>query len=187
MIRIENIRDMAKEKDVKRFLIDREWPKDVVRSIPHKEKSGQTRTALALIEWSPELAPSPTLWKWFHHDSDKIGLFRSRYFRELQGNKKYWIAIAQESEKNEVVLLYHGKRVYLTPAHFLKEFLEFQLETHQIPTQTRKKCVSLPGQGVAAPVEKSISRKRGLPLKKEMSFMPKQKLTQVPAERRRVL
>ncbi len=187
MIRIENMYDMSKENDVKRFLIDHEWPKDVVRSIPHKEKSGQTRMALAQIHWSPQLAPSRTLWKWFHHDPDKIESFRSRYFRELQGKKKHWVAIAQESEKNKVALLYHGKRANLTPAHFLKEFLDIQLETHQIPRQMRKKCVSLPGQGIAVPVEKSISQKRGLPLKLEISFTPKQRLTQVPAEKRRTL
>ena len=131
MIRIEDIRNMEKENNRKRFLIDREWPKDVVRSIPHKEKSGQTRRALALIEWLPKLTPSAALWKWFHHEPAKIGQFRSRYFRELKGKKKHWAAIAQESKKNEVALLYHGKRPDLTPAHFLKEFLDNQLEIHQ--------------------------------------------------------
>jgi len=133
------------------------------------------------------LAPSSALWKWFHHDADKISQFRTRYFRELQGKKTYWLRIVQESEKNEVALLYHGKHDYLTPAHFLKEFLDIQLETHPIFKSRRKKRIGLTGKGVAAPVEKSISRKHKLPLREEMSFVPEQKMTQVPAERRRMI
>lgn len=142
MIRIEDIRRMTTETDVKRFLIDREWPKDVVRSIPHKEKSGLKKRSLALIKWSPELAPSLALWKWFHHDPDKTEAFRRRYFRELQGKKRGWVAIAQESEKTDVALLYHGKSAGLTPAHFLKEFLGIQLETQKVPAPTKKKSIS---------------------------------------------
>ncbi len=190
MIRVENIRNMAKESDVKRFLIDREWPKDVVRSIPRNEESGQTRKTLARIHWSPELAPSPELWKWFSHDPEKIRRFRGRYFRELQKKKKNWVTILQESGKNEVALLYHGKQekyAHLTPAQFLKEYLDDQLKMHHIPEPAKMRAMNLQGQGISVPVGKAISQKHELPLKKEMSFKPKQKLTLVPAGKRRML
>lgn len=135
MIRIENMYEMSKTKDTKRFLIDREWPKKVVRAIPRKEKSGQTRSALAQIEWCPKLVPSRELWKWFNHEPEKIERFRSRYFRELQTQKKNWAAIASESGKGDVTLLYHGKSVDFTPAQFLKEFLEGELKARRVPKQ----------------------------------------------------
>src|SRR3989338_3276378 len=113
MIRIENIRDMHEMRAARRFLIDREWPKGVVRAIPHNEESGQSRGGLGQIRWSPELAPSPALWKWFHHDPEKIRQFRDRYFRELDRKKKSWISIARASEEGSVTLLYHGKRARL--------------------------------------------------------------------------
>ena len=188
MISIENIHDMAGAGDVKRFLIDHEWPKDVVRSIPHKEKSGGLHKALAQIHWSPELAPSVALWRWFNHDPEKIESFRKRYAVELEAKKKSWLAIAGESQKGEVVLLYHGRRGDITPAQFLKEFLEIQLKAHRVPKSVHEKCTcssGLSGGGVAPPVEKAISRKHKLPLKTEMSFRPEQKLTQMPAEKRK--
>ena len=88
MIRIENIHDMARGENMKRFLIAREWPKEIVRDIPHREKSGQAHTPLAPINWLPELAPSEALWKWFRHDPEKSGPFRVRYFRELEKKKR---------------------------------------------------------------------------------------------------
>ena len=187
MIRVENILHMEKADDLKRFLVDREWPNGVVRAIPHKEKGGRARAALAQIRWSPELAPSPALWKWFHHDPDKIERFRSRYFRELEAKQKHWLAIARASEKEEIVLLYHGKSAHHTPAQFLKQFLEARLEAHRVPAPAHVKHVGMPGRAVAPPVEKAISRRRALPLKKEISIVPELKLRQVPAQNRRVL
>lgn len=183
MIRIENIYDMAKDSDARRYLIDRTWPKDVVRLIPHKEKSGLAKKVLALIEWRPQLAPSTALWKWFHHDADKIEQFRARYFRELQENKKYWAPIVQEAAKEEVALLYHGMKTSKTPAHFFKEFIENRTKIGQVPGAARKKSVGLSGQGVAVPVEKSISRRFSRPLKEEMSFQPKLNLKFIPAKK----
>ena len=190
MIRIENIHDMAVAGDATRFLIDHEWPKGIIRSIPHKEKSGQALKALAEIHWSPELAPSPALWEWFHHDSEKIEHFRNRYFRELEAKEKYWAMIALEAKQHKVALLYHGKYPGFTPAQFLKEFLDIRLKTYRIPKPAHEKCTCSPdlsGGGVAPPVEKAICRKHNLPLKKEMSFTPEQKLTRMPAEKRKRL
>lgn len=186
MIRIENIQHMVKDDAIRRFFIERQWPRGVVRYIPHKEKSGQAREALARIDWRPQLAPSAALWAWFRHHPEKSEEFRSRYFRELEKKKKYWVPIAREADKGEVALLYRNRSVSFSPETFLKEFLEAQLEGRQIKKKVHAKFLGLPGQGVAPSVEKSISRKRALPLRREMSFDQKEGLTFVPTPQRKI-
>ena len=173
MIYIEDVRHM-KEGAIERFLIDREWPRGVLRAIPHKEESGSAKRGLAEIKWRPQLAPSSEIWKWFEANLDKVSLFRSRYFGELQSKERYWMPIFRGSIKSDVALLFDSHESSLAPAHFLKEFLDL-MRTDKRAVGKHVKFEADSRRGVAVPVEKAISRKGLRPLRDEMSFKPKQK------------
>ncbi len=184
MIRVQDVHNL-KEEGSERYLIDRQWPKGVVRAILHKEKSGAAKKPLAEFKWRPQLAPQPETWAWLQNNPDKIDQFRRRYFQELERKKRYWLPIVHESRKNEITLLCDTKEVPWTPAQFFKEFLDIQAgrmagSQHAEPTGTS-------GQGLSIPVGKVESRKSARPLKKEMRFESNQKLKFSPAEKRRVL
>ncbi len=187
MIRVEDVYQMDKSKNSRRFLIDRKWPRGVVRYIPHKEESGRAKNALAEIHWKPQLAPGPALWQWFLENPDKIDRFRRRYFGELQAKKRHWLPIALDSKKNGVTLLYRTVDLPWTPAAFFKEFLDLQLKAGHLTVQNHFGSGDRPRRGVSAPVEKAISRKTRLPLKPERKFAPSVKQSYVSGEKRRVV
>ena len=185
MIHVEDVRHM-KGGAIERFLIDRQWPRGVVRAIPHKEESGAVKRGLAEIKWRPQLAPSAGIWKWLEANPDKVSLFRSRYFGELQSKERYWMPILRELIKRDVALLFDPRESSLAPAHFLKEFLDL-MRTDKRAADKHVKFEADSRRGVAVPVEKAISRKSLRPLKEERNFKAEQKLTFTPPGKRRVL
>ena len=176
MIRLMSVHSPADEDRVPRYLVDWNWP------------SRAHHRTLRLAGWPRRLLPDAALWDWFHHDSaGRTAAFRTRYFRHLDANEKHWAPIARAAASGDVVLLYDPKKARLRPAQFLKEFLEIRLKADRVPKAARRKKTVSEKWSVAPPVEKAVSRKRGLPLKEEMSFRPEQRLKQVPAQNRRVL
>jgi uncharacterized protein YeaO (DUF488 family) len=73
-----------------RVLVDRFWPR------------GRSKEALALDEWARDLAPSPALIAWFHHEHARWDEFRTRYRAEL--------ADPQQHERLQTLLAAAGKR-----------------------------------------------------------------------------
>jgi uncharacterized protein YeaO (DUF488 family) len=63
--------------DGARVLVDRLWPRGV-----SKERA-------ALDEWCKQVAPSPELRTWFHHDPDRYDEFVRRYHDELATGEKH--------------------------------------------------------------------------------------------------
>lgn len=186
MMLLEDVRHMKKGAS-ERHLIDRQWPRGVVRAIPRKEESGAARRTLAEIKWHPQLAPSAALWQWYQSNPDKADRFRMRYFKELESQRSRWLPILQKSRKGgPVALLYQAKDLPQTPAHFFKEFLDAQgargvSEWHERPSGRS-------GQGLHLPAGKVQSRKGTQPIKEEeASLKPKLRLKSVAAEKRRVL
>ncbi|GEM_PF-4752651 len=167
MIRLKSVHEPMEEDGAARYLIDWKWP------------ARKHHRALRLTGWPRQLLPDAGLWNWFHHAPlARLTAFRWRYFRQLDQNAKYWAPIAHASEsEGGVVLLSDAKKVRVVPAQFLKEFLELQIKSRRVPKPVKSKRVSSQREGVAPPVDKAISRKRGLPLKPEMSFMQEQKRT----------
>ena len=186
MIYVEDVRKMSKINPKGGFLIDRTWPKGIIRLIPHKEKSAAKKSDLAQIHWRPQLAPSLGTWKWFEVNPEKVSLFRSRYFRELQTKKRHWMPILRESIKSDVALLFDSRESSLAPAHFLKEFLDL-MKTNKKAVDKHVKFEADSLRGVAVPVEKAASRKGMRPLKEERNFKAEQKLTFTPPGKRRIL
>lgn len=187
MIHVENAYDLAKDEGLVRFLIDPEWPKSVIRGIPRREKSAQARSALARIRWCPELAPSAALWRWFHHDAEKLSAFRRRYFAELWRKKRHWLPLLRESKKNDISLLYHGKDLSFTQAEFLKEFLDAQHAAAAMPERAGKGPSGLVGRGISVPVQKYFSEWFARPLRPMPRRSPGPKMVEVPGNRRRTV
>ena len=68
-IQVKRVYDKATSDDGVRFLVDGLWPRGVAKS------------ALRGVEWVKEIAPSAGLRKWYGHDAEKWGNFRSAIVR----------------------------------------------------------------------------------------------------------
>ncbi len=112
MVKIKRVYDPPSRDDGKRILIDRLWPRGLKKERAH------------IDEWIKELAPSTELRKWFHHDPEKWGEFRKRFFSELQAQQDAVDAIVNAARKGPVTLLFQSREVRYNNAVALKEYLE---------------------------------------------------------------
>ena len=90
---IKRVYDPASPKDGTRVLVDRLWPRGLKKSDAH----------VAL--WMKDVAPSPGLRTWFHHDPERFAEFRSRYERELKDNPAL-LELRKLGKGKPVTLLY---------------------------------------------------------------------------------
>ena len=70
------------------------------------------------------LAPSHELRKWFGHDHDKWAEFKSRYFRELEGQADLVGELAKKARRKKMTLLFGSKEARYNNAAALKEYLD---------------------------------------------------------------
>jgi uncharacterized protein YeaO (DUF488 family) len=109
-LQIKRIYDPADKADGTRVLVDRIWPR------------GMTKERAAVDLWLKDIAPSPTLRKWFGHDSKRWPQFQSRYRAELDRNT----AVGQLLDlvmKGKVTLLYAAHDVSHNHAVVLIEYM----------------------------------------------------------------
>ncbi|MGC8618717.1 MAG: DUF488 domain-containing protein, partial [Thermoplasmata archaeon] len=78
--------------------------------------------------WFRDLAPSNDLRRWYSHDPGKWEEFRSKYFRELDGNGKVK-ELLEICRRNNVIFLYSSKEREFNNAVALKEYVEEKLGT----------------------------------------------------------
>jgi uncharacterized protein YeaO (DUF488 family) len=97
-----------------RVLVDHIWPR------------GVSKAALRLDGWVKEVAPSGALRKWFDHDPAKWPVFKSRYFRELDGKSEAIDRILTEGREGTLTLVFAAKDVEHSNATALKEYLDRQ-------------------------------------------------------------
>ena len=95
-----------------RVLVDRLWPRGVKKEDLH------------LDAWMKQLAPSAELRRWFNHDPQRWGAFRSRYFKELEAKPDELARLCEAAEKQSVLLLYGARDEKHNNAIALKEYLE---------------------------------------------------------------
>ncbi len=107
--------DPPAESDGYRALVDRVWPR------------GITKDALMLDAWLKDVAPSPTLRKWFAHDPEKWEKFRERYFRELDGQGPAIEDLARRAGEGRLTLVFAAKDSERNNAVALKDYLERRL------------------------------------------------------------
>jgi uncharacterized protein YeaO (DUF488 family) len=112
-IEIKRIYDEPVRSDGYRVLVDRLWPR------------GVTKERAQLNEWAKDVAPSTALREWFSHDPKRMREFRTRYLHELHAADPPGLAaLAKESEKGRVTLLYAAHDPKVNHATVLKEAIE---------------------------------------------------------------
>lgn len=96
-IKIKRVYVEPSDKDGKRILIDRLWPR------------GLTKEKAQVDLWLKDIAPSTELRKWFAHDPDKWSEFKKRYLHELKDNNAAVQTLKDELSKGKVTLVYGAK------------------------------------------------------------------------------
>jgi uncharacterized protein YeaO (DUF488 family) len=115
VIRLKRVYEPARPADGKRFLVERLWPR------------GIKKEALRLDAWLPEVAPTPALRKWFHHDPARWAEFQERYRAELDARPDTWAILLDAARKDTVTLLFSARDVEHNNAVALKLYLEAKL------------------------------------------------------------
>ncbi|MBP1934593.1 DUF488 domain-containing protein [Ammoniphilus resinae] len=113
-IEIKRIYDPPSERDGKRILVDRLWPRGVKKEQAH------------LDVWLKDIAPNPDLRLWFGHDRERYGEFRIRYLDELATNpiKREMVKqLLDDAKIQPVTLLFAAKDVEFNHAVVLREML----------------------------------------------------------------
>lgn len=105
----------------KRFLVERQWPRD------------PDRPALHFEGWLKDVAPSEGLRTWFANDRSRWQEFRKRYFAELDSHPEAWEILLEEARYGLVELLYNSHNPRYNNAVALKEFLEAKLSAAEQP------------------------------------------------------
>lgn len=110
-IRIKRIYEEALDDDGYRVLVDRLWPRGVSKQRAH------------IDVWLKEVAPSPRLRTWFHHDPQLWEEFRQRYQTELKSNDTLSELQALIDAHDVVTLLYGARDEKQNQAIVLAEYL----------------------------------------------------------------
>lgn len=112
MIQIKRAYEEPASNDGTRILVERLWPRGVT-----KEKA-------SLDFWLKDIAPSPSLRKWFGHDPAKWEQFEQRYWKELQNNPDAVQELQSKMKRGRVTFVYAARDEAHNGALALKEFLE---------------------------------------------------------------
>lgn len=108
--------DAPTRNDGHRVLVDRMWPRGVAKA------------EARIDEWLRELAPSTELRRWFGHDPDRWGEFRSRYRQELAGSAEQIDCLLERARRRRVTLIYGARDEKHNNAVALREYLEQRLD-----------------------------------------------------------
>lgn len=108
---IKRIYDARDPADGLRVLVDRLWPRGVLKA------------QAALDDWARELAPSTALRKWLHADPSRWNEFCLRYREELRRQEVALAALRQRSKGQRLTLLYAAKDRQRNHAAVLRDVL----------------------------------------------------------------
>jgi uncharacterized protein YeaO (DUF488 family) len=104
--------EAADPADGYRVLVDRLWPR------------GLTKEGARIDLWLQDVAPTPGLRTWFHHDPARWDEFRIEYLRELEGREQAINALVDaEKRAGRVTLVYAAKDADHNHAKVIAEFL----------------------------------------------------------------
>lgn len=112
MFTLKRVYDEPSPRDGFRVLVERLWPR------------GLSKERAQLDLWLKEVAPSPELRKWFHHDPEKWTEFQRRYAAELKDRKEAVRLLKEKAKEGTVTLLYAAHDTEHNGALILKRFLE---------------------------------------------------------------
>ena len=113
---IKRVYEQAADEDGVRILVDRLWPRGV-----SKERA-------ALSGWLKDVAPSPDLRRWWHHDPDRFKDFARRYRTELDDNPALEDLLSIVREHDRTTLVYAAKNPAVNHALILLDYIRQALE-----------------------------------------------------------
>ncbi|MBZ8176935.1 DUF488 family protein [Corynebacterium sp. 3HC-13] len=120
-IKVVKVHDYLKDRSLAEgttVLVDRLWPRGVKKSELH------------LDCWLKEVAPSPELRAWFHHDPEKFSEFSQKYRVELaalaDGGDDDTRTLMELVEKSPITMLYAAHDRSVNHAHVLAQWLAEQ-------------------------------------------------------------
>ena len=113
---IKRVYEQAADEDGVRILVDRLWPRGV-----SKERA-------ALSGWLKDVAPSPDLRRWWHHDPDRFEDFARRYRTELDDNPTLEDLLSIVREHDRTTLVYAAKNPAVNHALILRDYIRQALE-----------------------------------------------------------
>ena len=113
---IKRVYEQAADEDGIRVLVDRLWPRGV-----SKERA-------ALSGWLKDVAPSPDLRRWWHHDPDRFEDFVRRYRTELDDNPALEDLLSIVREHDRTTLVYAAKDPAVNHALILRDYIRQALE-----------------------------------------------------------
>ena len=113
---IKRVYEQAADEDGVRILVDRLWPRGV-----SKERA-------ALSGWLKDVAPSPDLRRWWHHDPDRFEDFARRYRTELDDNPALEDLLSIVREHDRTTLVYAAKDPAVNHALILRDCIRQALE-----------------------------------------------------------
>ncbi|PXY88263.1 DUF488 domain-containing protein [Bifidobacterium asteroides] len=113
---IKRVYEQAGDEDGVRILVDRLWPRGV-----SKERA-------ALSGWLKDVAPSPDLRRWWHHDPDRFEDFARRYRTELDDNPALEDLLSIVREHDRTTLVYAAKDPAVNHALILRDYVRQALD-----------------------------------------------------------
>ncbi|WP_416378719.1 MULTISPECIES: DUF488 domain-containing protein [unclassified Bifidobacterium] len=113
---IKRVYEQAADEDGVRILVDRLWPRGV-----SKERA-------ALSGWLKDVAPSPDLRRWWHHDPDRFEDFARRYCIELDDNPALEDLLSIAREHDRTTLVYAAKDPAVNHALILRDYVRQALD-----------------------------------------------------------
>lgn len=120
MIKIKRVYDPPEISDGKRYLIDRLWPRGLIKE------------GLKLTGWIKEAAPGSGLRRSFGHDPAKWKEFQRRYSQELEANPLTWQPLLEAARKGDITLIFGARDTMHNNAVVLKAFLEDKLQKSRL-------------------------------------------------------
>ena len=108
---IKRVYEQAADEDGVRILVDRLWPRGV-----SKERA-------ALSSWLKDVAPSPDLRRWWHHDPGRFEDFARRYRTELDDNPALEDLLSIVREHDRTTLVYAAKDPAVNHALILRDYV----------------------------------------------------------------
>src|SRR5256714_1750981 len=97
MIHLKRAYEKPSPGDGQRILVERLWPR------------GLSKARAAVDLWLKDVAPSPTLRKWFGHDPAKWKQFEQRYWKELEAKPEVIEALRSKPKRGAVTLVYAAR------------------------------------------------------------------------------
>jgi uncharacterized protein YeaO (DUF488 family) len=111
-IRLKRAYEKPDPDDGLRILVERLWPR------------GLSKDRAAVDVWVKDLAPSPDLRRWYHHDPARWAEFRARYRAELRQKKDAVEELRQRCEGQTVTFIYAARDEQHNSALVLRDHLE---------------------------------------------------------------